>query len=340
MAQSATEEGLTNTFLSHNTALTYWRNHFPLDAELSALTCAINDEGCAARAGDVIESVPEEYIVPNHPVDVLVFNDKERRKSKEVNCHSWETLLPKDAFYRTRGIYISSPEFVFLQMAQRLTLIQLIALGCELCGTYVLLPKGEEHPGSPDAMPKRLYPLTNTTKIAKLLDTVNAVPGKSNAQRALKYVVDGARSPMETMVYMLLCLPVMLGGYGIPKPQLNLEIALDAEGRTIAQRSRCEGDLCWPDAKLDIEYHGEVHVGAAQMKSDDGRELGIEHMGWRVMTITSPQVLAANRFEVIAREVASCLGWRLRTRALGITPKRSNLRFELERLTFTNSDAV
>ena len=142
---------------------------------------------------------------------------------------------------------------------------------------------------------------------------------------------------METMVYMLLCLPPKLGGYGIPKPDMNAEIPLDEEGRAIARRETCYGDLCWPDAHLDLEYHGEVHVGASQMKSDVGRELGIEHMGWNVLTVTSAQVIDADRFEVVAGEVALRLKKRLFDRIVGENTEKLSLRNELEEWMFKQS---
>lgn len=319
------------TFLSHETALAYWRYHFPLDSELGAPAHVSGTEDCASCKTDVVGSVPEEFAIENAPIDVLVFDSRRRRRSKSVACHIWQTNLPSNAFYRTRGVYVSSPEFVFLQMAETLPLEQLIALGCELCGQYVLLPKGVKHPGSLDEMPKRLSPLTSVERIAAFLNDVGKANGKAKAKRSLRYTVNGSRSPMETMTYMLLCLPVMLGGYGLPKPELNATIPLDDEARAIAKRRHCEGDLCWVDPKLDIEYHGEVHVGAAQMKSDVGRELGIEHMGWRVITVTSSQVLDADQFEIVAKEAAERIRKRIRSYALEATRQRSNLRYELER---------
>jgi hypothetical protein len=183
-------------------------------------------------------------------------------------------------------------------------------------------------------MPKRLTPLTSIARISTFLASVGRASGKVKAMRALKYLVEGSRSPMETMVYMLLCLPVMEGGYGLPKPEMNADIPLNSEARIIAQRQHCQGDLCWPYHKLDIEYHGEVHVGATQMKSDVGRELGIEHMGWRVMTVTSPQVFDANRFETVAVDAAAVVGKRLRPAAFEATPQRMTLRHELHRWMF------
>ena len=319
------------TYLSHYSALGYWREHFPLDSELGSPAHVAGTERCSSRRSDVKGSIPEEFVVPGRPIDVLVFSEEERRRSKDVVCHVWNTALPEGSFYRARGEFVSSPEFVFLQMATELSIERLIALGCELCGLYVLLPKNVSHPGSLDEMPKRVSPLTNTAKIAGFLERVGKANGKAKAKRALKYVVDGSRSPMETMVYMLLCLPVSLGGYGLPKPEMNATIRLNEEARAIAQRRHCEGDLCWPDAHppLDIEYHGEVHVGASRMKSDVGRELGIEHMGWRVMTVTSPQVFDEGRFEVVAVDAAAAIGKRLRPAVFEAVQQRAFLRHEL-----------
>lgn len=322
-------------FTSHDTALTYWREHFPLDSEPGKPARISGVEKCAYKKADVLECVPETFRVPDKPIDVLLFNAGDRRWSKQVSCYVWSTFVPKGAFYRVGSMYVSSPEFTFLQMASKLTLNQLIALGCELCGTYVLLPQGNTHPSAIDEFPTRIAPLTNVESLRKFAEKATKAHGRAKALRALRYVVEGSHSPMETMVYMLLCLPPKLGGYGIPKPDMNAKIPLDEEGQAIARRGSCYGDLCWPEALLDVEYHGEVHVGASQMKSDVGRELGIEHMGWRVITITSAQVLDADRFEVVAREVAACLKKRLYPQVLGATGERSSLRGELEQWMFS-----
>lgn len=316
-------------FVSHDTALCYWRQHFPLDSEQGRPARVSKAEAHACRKVDVLECVPETFRIPDAPIDVLLLDAGERRQSKWVSCHVWNTPIPAGAFHRVCDMYVSSPEFVFLQMASKVTLRQLVALGCELCGTYVLLPEGSAHPMSLDDCPTRVAPLTNVEKIKKFVDKAGKAHGRAKALRALRYVVDGSRSPMETMAYMLLCLPPKLGGYGFPKPKMNADIPLDEEGRLIAQRRSCWGDLCWKKATLDIEYHGDVHVGAAQMKSDVGRELGIEHMGWRVITVTSSQVLDLARFEVVAKEAAARLKKRLYPRFLGATVERMALRDEL-----------
>ncbi|MCR5845013.1 MAG: endonuclease domain-containing protein [bacterium] len=321
-------------FVSHGTALSYWRMHFPLDSEIGQPSNSSSAEECAARKYDVLECVPETFRTPGEPIDILVFSRNARRDSRSTNCHLWSSATPDNAFYRVGDMMVSSPELVFLQMASQLSIAQLVALGCELCGQYVLDPRGISRRGHRDACTTRVAPLTNTERIGTLLAASSRVPGLRNALRALKYVVEGSRSPMETMTCLLLALPGALGGYGFERPVMNAHIDLDDEARMVAQRSYCEGDICWPEHKLDIEYHGEVHADAARMRSDFGRAIGIERMGWRVLTVTSAQVLDMDRFEVVAREVARRMKRPMRRSIVGHTSQRLALRQELEEWTF------
>ena len=323
-------------FASHYTALAYWREHFPLDSDLGRPARISKVEEYAYRKEDVLACIPETYFVEGRPLDVLVFDPEMRRQSKQIACRAWSVDIPPRAFYRVGDMNVSSPEFVFLQMAQELPLAQLIALGCELCGTYVLLPKSAAHPESLDESPQRNSSLTSVDRLLKFVEHAKGAHGRTKALRALKYVIDGSRSPMETVVYMLLCLPPKLGGYGLRKPVLNADIPLDDEARAIAGRISCYGDLCWIEEKLDIEYHGVVHVGASHMKSDVGRELGIEHMGWRVITITSPQVFDEEQFEIVAKEAAAHLKKRLYPYVLGATVARGSLRYDLHTWMFAD----
>ena len=323
-----------NLFLSHASALTYWREHFPLDSEIGKPAHVSTAENYVYQKSDILALVPESWIDPGHPVDVLVFDANQRRQSKRIRSHLWSSSIPTGAFYRDRGIYVSSPEFTFLQMAPQLSIHQLIALGCELCGTYVLLPKNRQHPGAIDDHPKRIAPLTNIDRLNAFLAQAEGAQGIRKARRAMRFIAEGSRSPMETMTFMLLCLSPLLGGYGLPKASLNPEIPLDDEARVVAQQRKAQGDICWPDQSLDIEYNGEVHAGLQKMREDAGRVLGIESMGWHVITITSPQVFDIDRFEIVAKEAADHLNWYFQKRTLGNTSARRTLHEELESWMF------
>ena len=73
------------------------------------------------------------------------------------------------------------------------------------------------------------------------------------------------------------------------------------------------------------------------MKSDVGRELGIEYMGWRVMTLTSSQVLDSDQFEVVAKEAAKHVGKRLPKPSPKSNLQRNALRHELHQWMFDES---
>ena len=319
-----------NVLVSHDTALNYWRYHFSPDMEIGDPIPVRPGEGFAYTKKDVIGCYPELYDDPEKPLHVLVLDKSKLRSSERVVCHLWTADLPVGAFHGWGDFRVSSPEFLFLQMATKLTVVQLVALGCELCGTYILLPKGALLPDSFNDYPERVAPLTNIERIETFLDSVGSARGVKKARRALKFVAEGSRSPMETRTYMQLCLPAMLGGYGLPKAELNYEIKLDDEARRIAGQRRCWGDICWPRKYLDVEYNGDVHRGVEKMRRDAGRVLGIEHMGWRVVTVTSPQVFDSSRFEVVAKEIAIHLGCPLQSRVLGQTPARLALHAELD----------
>lgn len=123
---------------------------------------------------------------------------------------------------------MSTPEFCFLQMAGCLSLVQLIQLGFELCGTYALVG------GAPAV--RRAAPLTTKVKLAAFVEQSSGARGCKKAARAVRYVQDGAASPMETMLAMMLCLPYGLGGYGLEKPLINHRV--DVPSSSKAGRSR------------------------------------------------------------------------------------------------------
>ena len=76
------------------------------------------------------------------PLCTLVGSVDVRTRTPAV-LSSFCSVLPERSFVDAgEGFLMSTPEFCFLQMANRLSLARLIMLGYELCGTYVLVDKG------------------------------------------------------------------------------------------------------------------------------------------------------------------------------------------------------
>ena len=70
------------------------------------------------------------------PVHVLVSNGESRVRTKSIVSTVWSTLPEKSIIDAGQGFLMSSPEFCFLQMASRMSLVELILLCFEFCGTY------------------------------------------------------------------------------------------------------------------------------------------------------------------------------------------------------------
>lgn len=132
---------------------------------------------------------------------------------------------------------------------------------------------------------------------------------------------------METAIEMRNSLPCKkLGGYGLPMPAMNQAISLGPTAKRIAGRATCYADICYSEAKLDIEYHGRFdHDNANAFDSDRARVNGLIEEGYEVIEITSQQYLNFKRYEAIAQHIGRRLGRPIRSENLGYLEERINL---------------
>ena len=135
---------------------------------------------------------------------------------------------------------------------------------------------------------------------------------------------------METFDEMTMCLPYRYGGYGIPKPTMNLHVPLTSKAKRIYKRENCYLDMGWPSVLLDVEHHGKLdHSSAQDAVSDRARVNALKEMGYEVVELTFDQVKDLVAYEYIIERIARIHGKRIATRYLGSTPERVALRKEL-----------
>jgi hypothetical protein len=126
-----------NLFVTHLTALEFWR--------------AQGRPRNNSRHSDGIFTPPASSPVIDNalraaklhqlslPIDVTVCRPGARLDSPIVKTHVFGSPLPSECFvYLGNDVYVSSPEYCFFQMADVLTMTELILLGLELCGSYSL----------------------------------------------------------------------------------------------------------------------------------------------------------------------------------------------------------
>lgn len=101
------------------------------------------------------------------------------------------------------------------------------------------------------------------------------IHGVVRARMVLAYVAEGAESPMETLIRLLIVFA------RLPAPECNVEIL--SAGRFIA---RC--DLVYRVHKVAVEYDGIWHEREpAQRRRDLHRREELEALGWTVIVVTS-----------------------------------------------------
>lgn len=178
-----------------------------------------------------------------------------RRRHRGVRAH----VGRHTAVRVVDGVPVSEPRMLFVEMAEMLTLVDLVVLG--------------------DAMTRR-----GLVSPEELVRFSAGVPHKAatRAGRAAAYVRRDVDSPMETRLRMLIVLA------GLPEPRVNLKVR-DEVGDVIRKY-----DLSYPEVRVAVEYNGAVHVlvpGA--WEADLGRRDAVDDSGWRLVPVISSGIYAS-----------------------------------------------
>ena len=263
------------------------------------------------------------------PLSIMLRSYNKRWASPWVKQHVFTGKTPAGCFINADdNLFISSPEFCFLQMANQLTFARLIELGYELCGTYSM----------PDArdlnVPERGFylrpPLTSTKKLVAFMSRMQGVKGHRKAMRALHYLIDGSASPMETKISIILTLPYRLGGFGLTRPELNSRVVPGKTAKLSSGKTSYVCDLFWQDHDLAVEYDSAFfHEGRVQIDDDSKKRNALAAMGVMVITVTKQQLYSRAEFEKVARVIAKYLGKRLVFKNPGFAEVHGELRKQL-----------
>ena len=139
-------------------------------------------------------------------------------RAANVRSHVWAEELPDGALVRVAPhVLMASPELCFTQMGEVFNAAELAMAACELCGTYAI-----------DAQTGRVEPREPLTDCAALAAFAAKVAGEDAAAvRAARQAFDGATSPMQAKLALMLSLPPEQGGYGLPLPDAAFVLAYD-----------------------------------------------------------------------------------------------------------------
>lgn len=253
-----------------------------------------------------------------------------RRHVAGARTHLVSGRYPPGAFFRlANDVLVASPELTFLQMARTVDLMDLVVYGFEICGYYAR--------GGPSSF-VNCPALTSVARIATFLDRVERLRksrgegmpwGMVAARRALACVRDGAASPEEAVVTIVLSMPSRLGGYGIPAPALNGAVRLSTACADLFGIDSFVCDLSWNGGQHVLEYQGTQHKLRSRRRYDLRKGNVLVADGRDVIEMNRDILKAQGLMDEVAKSLTRVLGRRWRRPSAEIATRRIRLRNRL-----------
>lgn len=292
--------------ITSTSALYYWRTHSRL---LSAAPAS--PERSPSRRRNMHIEAPSARLVselrawglvdPASETNLLVSSRGARRSLKNARASLCLGPFPANSFELVfDDVWVASPELMFLLLARELTLVELVEIGCELCGTYRLTEDGSAF---------GLAPLTSVQKLRAYAARASGMHGRKKALRALQWVVDDAASPAETALAIALGMPYRHGGFGLGGFVLNRELALDRCASHMFGRDTIRPDFFWTGSRHPLEYDSSTyHSSREQAELDERRRNAYAAMGMCVTVVRPRHLRNTGLLDEVARSVRSNSG--------------------------------
>ncbi len=241
------------------------------------------------------------------PYHLLLPHRKRTHRRNDIACHVCEDPPPRSLIKVNRDTLVVCPELLFIQLAARQDIddVELVLIGHELCGTYVLNDSWDGFTNIP-------APATSTAKIARLLQKCSGFHGAKRARRVLKLIHDGSNSPMESILAVLLTLPARYGGRNLGYIRMNQEVTTSVGSKWV--------DILFPRSNAGIEYKGRRPHSIERVGRDDRRQNKLVGSGITIINVWYEDLLNEHLFEQLVADISRLLGIRRRK------PRESALR--------------
>ena len=261
--------------LSHESALEAIRSwdmraHFE---HPKFIRCSVPDDRLAEQDLAKLEIYCRRVDVRKRQIDMLVSSRDNRVRTEDFASHICGMQLPYgNVVELPYGIGCVSPEHVLVQLAPKISRLELQVLMYEFLGLYALSSE------SSDGMFQRSKPIMTLESLERHLALLGKARGKKMVRQALAGVVECSGSPRETQLALRLALKPAAGGYGIPIKSMNQPISVQRLGNQGLLGIRkpdiliasAEGSAA-PFSFVALEYDGAVHLTSEQQTIDAQR---------------------------------------------------------------------
>lgn len=185
------------------------------------------------------------------------------------------------------GLPVTTPERTWLDMAEILSVDEIVAMGDSCVRVPRLELEGSDQP------------MCYIDDLQRMIRRHKGKRGLLKAKEAMELIRVGSDSPQETLLRLALVRA------GMPEPELNVAITDDAG------IPHHEPDLSYRKYRIGLEYEGEHHGDGGQIVRDIARSERYAALGWIEVRISKRHML--NNARQAVTKVRSALvqaGWR------------------------------
>ena len=236
-------------------------------------------------------------VTETNPLEVLSPNANSRCRTAFVRDQVISDALPVGAFLEltagrdTNGplvlpsnvrVLIDAPPLIMANMSQDLTekmrvgkidefraRLHLIALGCELCGSYARNPINSQVERCHYDNAGKCNRFATPDEVRAVLSDLRGVKGVARARYTAQFILDHSGSPMETLIDLALFLPPRLGGLGMSMALLNKQLCVSEETMGKLKHTSLRPDIQWPDFNTIAEYLGDREHASKKARVED-----------------------------------------------------------------------
>ena len=240
------------------------------------------------------------------PIHILLAEKNATHPTLMAHPHVWSTPLPEGALVQIApGVRCVSPAFLAVQMASRLSFLEMNLLLAELLGLYAIRAEGGM------GLTQRACPLLTAQELEGFLDSMGSAWGTRAVRQALGTAPAEAASPMEAKLYLRATLPLSKGGYNMGKVVLNDPFELRRISVNIKTLQVRKPDLLFlgGDSRgVCLDYMGTWHDDAAVARKDTRRRNELLAAGFKPYEIFKNEYDNIDYMDGLMRAISQDLG--------------------------------
>lgn len=235
--------------------------------------------------------------IDSETIHVLTFSNNDRRHRKKCVFHRTRYTFDAESYFElTPSVYIVGIKLCALQAATDFSLRELVEYYFEICGSYALETSDETQYRERPA-------LTSVEELRAFFSEASGYRGSNKALKALSYVREGCRSPLETAFVMMLTMPKSMGGLAIRAIKTDYPIPVPKRYAALTRRTVFYLDALLENSMTDIEYNGFYHDEPEQQSIDEERRNTLRNMGYAVITASRHSFFKQSAFRRIMEAI-------------------------------------